>query len=42
MNVEMRPGGLVKIDPVSGICDLIEKAFGSDGGACHLGRIGSV
>ncbi len=31
MNVEMGPGGLVKIDPAIGICDLIEKAFGSDG-----------
>ncbi len=41
MIVEMRPGALVKIDPAMGICDLIEKAFGSDGGACHLGGLWS-
>ncbi len=41
MNVEMRPGGLVKIDLVSEICDLIEKAIRPDGGACHLGRLWS-
>jgi hypothetical protein len=30
MNVEMRPGGPVKIDPAMEICDLIEKGLGSD------------
>ena len=42
MNVEMRPAGLVKIDPATEICDLIEKAFDPEGSACHLGRPGSV
>jgi hypothetical protein len=40
--VEMRPGGLVKIDPAIGICDLIEKAVGSDRGVCHPGGPGNV
>jgi hypothetical protein len=38
MNVEMRPAGLVTIDPATEICDLIEEAFDPDGHACHLGR----
>ena len=28
-----------KVDPVSGICDLIEKTFRSNGGAYPLGRL---
>ena len=41
MNVEISPWGMGKVDPASGICDLIEKAVRPDGGACHRGRLWS-
>jgi len=31
MNVEIDPDGVGEVDPASGICDLIEKAFKSNG-----------